>query len=77
MDDRPRFTVHHEQLSKGCVIVAVGGEVGLFTAPRLDEALEAGVAGQLRRRTTGVLRGRLDIVPRLPRGGSDCDRPSP
>jgi anti-sigma B factor antagonist len=45
MSDRPQFAVETEHLTDGRVLVVVRGEVDLFTAPQLHEALDGLDAG--------------------------------
>jgi anti-sigma B factor antagonist len=40
MDERPQFRVELLRLSDGVVVVAAEGEVDIYTAPRLKDALD-------------------------------------
>lgn len=46
--DRPQFSVDIEQLADGRALIVVRGEVDIYTAPRLHEALDAGIAAGVR-----------------------------
>ena len=48
MSGRPQFSVEIEQRSDEWALVVVCGELDIYTAPRLHEALDAGIAAGVR-----------------------------